>query len=126
MAEAHDEHNTPGRATAPNIAPDAPAIKKARQKSPAPSVSSTPGSPSKAAGSALAAPTLFHTDSKGPLEAGNVLKGDDLQIKLLEEIGEGSFAKVYRAEEVESGLEVAAKVFTEGDFDLGKGMTDVL
>eukprot|EP00041_Stephanoeca_diplocostata_P016530 m.325901 g.325901 ORF g.325901 m.325901 type:complete len:534 (+) comp20391_c0_seq4:289-1890(+) len=116
MAETQD--NYASSCTVVKVAPDAPAIKKGRQKSPTP-ISSTPGSPSKAAGSALATPTLFHTDSKGPLETGNILRGDDLQIKLLEEIGAGSFAKVFRAEEIESGLVVAAKVFTEGDFDLG-------
>lgn len=48
------------------------------------------------------------------LKAGEVLRGDQgLEIKLIKEIGEGSFAKVFEAVETESQLIVAAKFFNE-------------
>lgn len=64
---------------------------------------------------ATAKPRLVRTQTDGPLKPGDKLEGDDLEIELLKQIGEGSFATVFEAIETTSKLVIAAKIFIEGD-----------
>ena len=50
------------------------------------------------------APHAVKSNSERPLEEGDVLRGNNLEISLEKEIGEGSFAKVFQATEKETAL----------------------